>query len=136
MRSYIIGALTCGAIGAILGINIYKRLHPRGPTPVVEDVKRETETRTIIRYVNKAGHPVEKETITSSKEQKTATPLPTPRPRSILGISGRLTPNGEIKAGPVYGRELFHNTYITGGVQVSPTGPLKPEITVGVQLLF
>lgn len=136
MKSYLITALTCTALGAVGGIALYKRLNPKAACPAIQEDTKSTETRTIWRYETKEGKPVVKEVIVSEKTEKRSVPLLTPRPKNILGATGRLTPEGTVKVGPVYGRELFPNTYVTGGVLITPKGRPAPEALFGIQLLF
>ena len=139
MTSSLVKALVCAALGALIGIKAYTFLRPAlgappGATPPA--VERSENTRTITRTITKEG--AVKEIIVEKENVSKTTPAPLPpieRRKNIIGVSGRINGAGEIEAGPMYGRELFPNTFVTGSVLLSPKGTPK-AIVAGIQINF
>jgi hypothetical protein len=134
MKTTLISLLVAAALGAVGGIKVYKLMNKSGQI-VQHSIQNETGTKTTIQYVDKAGKPVVKETIVYKKQVSVSERLPSPRPKNIVGVTGRVDLNGQLKVGALLGRELWPHTYVTGAVLVTPQGS-KPELQLGIQLQF
>lgn len=135
MKSYMLTGIICCALGVILGVKVYKLIHPAKPCPQVEEAKTHVEEKTIIRYVDKAGQPVVKETIVTKTDEKRSKPAPERRP-NMIGIQSITDGKGAPRVGVKYGRELFPNMYLEGGILVNTRGSPTPAVTAGISILF
>jgi len=137
MTSYITSGLVCVGLGCILGIAAYKKLHPiAAPHPAQVEVveKLNTITKTVTRYIDKEGKPVEKETIIHvDRETKTAS-TPVKQPLNEYRV-GALLPAFEMpSAGSV---SLTAGTRLFGDVWADAQYSFRhKEITIGLSYEF
>jgi hypothetical protein len=125
-------------LGMLIGVGVYKRLHPPGgyasiPPPISNEEKLTTET--ITRYITKEG--AVKEIIVNTIKEKKAIPVPMPieHRKNIISLLSTSNLKGEVNVGAQYGRELFPNVYVTGGALFNTSGQPKAAV-IGAQINF
>jgi hypothetical protein len=138
MKITILSGLVIFALGSLAGVFGYKRLNPVKPTTAVsQEAEASSTVRTIEKRLDKRGNPVIKETVSSNTTKSTSkTTAPPPSRKNIVGLNASVDAKGQIKAGPLIGRELIPNMYVTGGVMFNLKGPSEPAITAGVIINF